>query len=149
MLGLTFRIRCTDDYALSVDSSERRLGNDAFASVMYIVYSLRCQPFICRQERAAKKMPPFPKCLIELVLCVSFAIPAHATATMRLDFFHTGGKSGEVFSVDRIVIEPLPWPGNPNQQADSTNRGTYFFEVRDASKRQEARPAKWISGNLE
>ena len=80
-------------------------------------------------------MPPFPKCLIELVLCISSAIPAHAAATMRLDFFHTGGKSGEVFSVDRIVIEPLPWPGNPNQQADSTNRGTYFFEVRDASKR--------------
>ncbi len=80
-------------------------------------------------------MPPLPNCLIVLVLCISSAIPGHATPTMRLDFFHTGGMGREIFSVDRVVIEPLPWPGNPNQEADSTNRGTYFFEVRDASKR--------------
>lgn len=61
---------------------------------------------------------------------------AATPATMRLDYFHTGGKGQEIFSVDRIVIEPLPWPGNPNRPIDSTNRGTYFFEVRDlASKR--------------
>src|SRR5436853_4512574 len=135
MLGLTFRIRCTADYALSLSSCERCLENDVFASVMYIVYSVRCQPFIGPPRKSRQKMPPFPKCLIELVLGIGFAIPAHATATMRLDFFHTGGMGQEIFSVDRIVIEPLPWSGNPNQKADSTNRGTYFFEVRDASKR--------------
>jgi hypothetical protein len=65
------------------------------------------------------------------VLC--FAAPA---ATMRLDYYHTGGKGQEIFSVDRIVIEPLPWPGNPQRPIDSTNRGTYFFKVRDSiSKR--------------
>src|SRR5437763_15971855 len=62
-----------------------------------------------------------------------FAAPA---ATMRLDYHHTGGKGKEIFSVDRIVIEPLPWAGNPQRSIESTNRGTYFFEVRDsASKR--------------
>ena len=30
---------------------------------------------------------------------------------MRLDYYHTGDASQEVFSVDRVVIEPLPWPG--------------------------------------
>jgi hypothetical protein len=80
-------------------------------------------------------MRPLSKCLIVLVLYLSSAIPADAAATMRLDFFHTGGMGVELFSVDRIVIEPLPWPGNPNQKGDSSNRGTYFFEVRDASKR--------------
>src|SRR4051794_1373987 len=56
--------------------------------------------------------------------------------TMRLDYYHTGGKGQEIFSVDHIVIEPLPWPGNPHQLIDLTNRGTYFFEVRDSvSKR--------------
>lgn len=51
--------------------------------------------------------------------------------TMRLDYFHTGNKTQELFSVDRIVVEPLPWPGNPYKPLDTSNRGTYFFEVRD------------------
>src|SRR5262249_32031995 len=29
------------------------------------------------------------------------------------------------------VGEPLPWPGNPAQPIDATNRGKYFFEVAD------------------
>jgi hypothetical protein len=61
--------------------------------------------------------------------------PANAgtPATMRLDYFHTGNVTQELFSVDRVVIEPLPWPGNPSKPIDSTNRGTYFFEVKDLS----------------
>ena len=59
-----------------------------------------------------------------------------ATPTMRLDYYHTGDASQEVFSVDRIVIEPLPWPGNPSQAIDSSNLGKYFFEVRDAKTKQ-------------
>ena len=35
--------------------------------------------------------------------------------------------------MDRVVIEPLPWPGNPERPIDATNRGKYFFEVSDAS----------------
>ena len=51
--------------------------------------------------------------------------------TMRLDYFHTGNSTQEIFSVDRIVLEPLPWPGNPAKLLDDTNLGAYFFEVRD------------------
>jgi len=53
--------------------------------------------------------------------------------TMRLDYYHTGNEKEERFSVDRVVLEPLPWPGNPARPIDTTNRGKYFFEVTDAA----------------
>jgi len=59
-----------------------------------------------------------------------------ATQTMRLDYYHTGDAAQEVFSVDRVVIEPLPWPGDPAQAIDSSNLGKYLFEVRDAKTKQ-------------
>ncbi|MGH9556013.1 MAG: M64 family metallopeptidase [Terriglobales bacterium] len=52
---------------------------------------------------------------------------------MRLDFFHTGNDKEELLSLDRVVIEPLPWPGNPRTNLDDTNLGKYLFEVRDRS----------------
>jgi len=72
--------------------------------------------------------------LTALLLFVSTA--AAATQTMRLDYYHTGDASQEVFSVDRVVIEPLPWPGDPAQAIDSSNLGKYLFEVRDAKTKQ-------------
>ena len=47
---------------------------------------------------------------------------------MRLDFSHTGGQGAEIFAVERIVIEPLPWPGDqetkrPSRTAVSPFRG--------------------------
>src|ERR1700687_1718473 len=54
-----------------------------------------------------------------------------APQTMRLDYYHTGNSAQEVFSVDRVVIEPLPWPGDVSKSIDDTNLGKYFFEVRD------------------
>ena len=64
------------------------------------------------------------------------AVTVAATPTMRLDYYHTGDASSEVFSVDRVAIEPLPWPGHPSQAIDSSNLGKYFFEVRDAKTKQ-------------
>ena len=55
---------------------------------------------------------------------------------MRLDYYHTGDASQEVFSVDRVVIEPLPWPGDPAQAIDKSNLGKYFFEVRDQKTKE-------------
>lgn len=67
-------------------------------------------------------------CLAMLSLGSSaFAAPA----TMRLDYYHTGNPNQELFSVDRVVIEPLPWPGNLSKTVDDTNLGNYFFEVHD------------------
>jgi len=54
-----------------------------------------------------------------------------APHTMRVDYFHTGNASEERFSLDRVVLEPLEWPGNPARAIDDTNLGKYFFEVID------------------
>jgi len=60
------------------------------------------------------------------------ATAAAAPASMRVDYYHTGNATEERFSLDRVVIEPLPWAGNPNRPIDDTNRGKYLFEVYDA-----------------
>jgi IgA Peptidase M64/Peptidase M64 N-terminus len=65
--------------------------------------------------------------LLLLLAGAAFAVPG----TMRLDYYHTGDAKQELFSVDRVVIEPLPWPGDLTKAIDSTNLGKYFFEVRD------------------
>jgi hypothetical protein len=65
------------------------------------------------------------------ILLSFFSLPAFAAQTMRLDFYHTGNATQELFSVDKIVLEPLPWPGNPQRAIDETNLGKYLFEVRD------------------
>ena len=61
---------------------------------------------------------------------------ASAAETMRVDYYHTGDATQEIFSLDRVVIEPLPWPGNPQQAIDTSNLGKYFFEIRDAKTKQ-------------
>jgi hypothetical protein len=68
--------------------------------------------------------------LIVIVLCSSVVTLA-APRTMRLDYYHTGNASQEFFSMDRIVLEPLPWPGNLQKGIDDTNLGKYYFEVID------------------
>jgi len=70
------------------------------------------------------------------VAVATAASPARAAdqpATMRIDYFHTGGQGSEIYAVERIVIEPLPWPGSLERTVDDTNLGTYRFEVRDAA----------------
>ena len=52
-----------------------------------------------------------------------------APATWRVDYYHTGGQGLEAFSLDRVVVEPLPWPGNPDGFVDRADTGTYRFRV--------------------
>ncbi len=68
-----------------------------------------------------------------LCLTTSTAAVAPPPATWRLDFYHTGGPKLEVFSVDRIVVEPLPWSGPAGKDVDPARLGSYRFEVRDPS----------------
>jgi hypothetical protein len=64
---------------------------------------------------------------------VTHLLLAIAVMTMRVDFYHTGNVKQEQFSLDRVVVEPLPWPGNPAKPIDNTDRGKYFVTVRDAA----------------
>ena len=70
------------------------------------------------------------KKILFLFAFLSTAI-AFATPTIRMDYFHTGNAKQEMFSLGRFVVEPLPWPGNPQKPIDDTNLGKYFFEVID------------------
>jgi hypothetical protein len=61
---------------------------------------------------------------------------AAAVLTMRVDYYHTGNATQERFSLDRIVVEPLPWPGDPSKTIDTSRRGRYFFEVIDEATKK-------------
>ncbi len=64
-----------------------------------------------------------------ILLCLVLSVTA--PRTFRIDYFHTGTAAGEQFSLDRKVLEPLPWPGNPGKPIDETNSGKYLFEIRE------------------
>ncbi|WP_434384619.1 IgA Peptidase M64 [Melittangium boletus] len=68
--------------------------------------------------------------LLALLLAASPPSPP-GPRTFRVDYFHTGNATEERFSPDRLVVEPLPWPGSPQRAVDETNLGKYLFEVRD------------------
>ncbi|MET0265596.1 MAG: M64 family metallopeptidase [Duganella sp.] len=70
-----------------------------------------------------------------LALVASAAAGAAGTsqpATVRLDYFHSGNAKSEQYAIDRVVIEPLPWPGDLSRTIDDTNRGNNLVEVVDA-----------------
>src|SRR3954453_7843230 len=71
------------------------------------------------------------------VMMTSFvAANSQQPQTMRLDYYHTGNENQEIFSIDRVVLEPLAWPGDMRRTIDDTNLGKYFFEVRDSKGKQ-------------
>src|SRR5713101_7858087 len=61
----------------------------------------------------------------------SFAASSAAPPTLRVDYYHTGNSHEEWFSLDRVVLEPLEWPGNLNKSIDESQLGEYLFEVRE------------------
>ncbi len=71
--------------------------------------------------------------LVALLFTLGFASAAVAGApgTMRVDYFHGGNNTTEMFSLDQVVVEPLPWTGNMAQPLDKTSRGKYLFEIVD------------------
>lgn len=68
-------------------------------------------------------------------LCLAGFDAFAAPRTMRFDYYHSGNDKQELFSVDRVVIEPLEWPGNLEKAVDRTNLGKYLFEVTDQAGR--------------
>ena len=63
------------------------------------------------------------------------SLVAAAPATMRVDYYHTGNDKEEYFSLDRVVIEPLPWPGNLTRAIDTTQSRQVF--LRGDRRRQQ------------
>src|SRR5262249_14242413 len=81
----------------------------------------------------AGRLSPAAAAVMALALvCGAGRTAFAAPPTLRVDYYHTGNATEEHFSLDRVLQEPLPWPGNPNRPLDDTNRGKYFFEVHDA-----------------
>jgi len=76
---------------------------------------------ICRMTRI----------LFSFAIVLLLSSTLQATETMRVDYYHSGNAEREMFSLDRVVIEPLPWAGDLSQAIDNSNLGKYFFEVRD------------------
>ena len=68
--------------------------------------------------------------MLILVALLAAGVPAR---TFRVDYVHSGTASEQRFALERLVLEPLPWPGNPDRPIDDTNSGKYRFEVRDRS----------------
>jgi hypothetical protein len=71
--------------------------------------------------------------VVSLLLCLfSFSILSFAAPrTMRVDYYHTGNSHEEWFGLDRVVVEPLEWPGNLSKSIDESQLGNYLFEVRE------------------
>lgn len=66
--------------------------------------------------------------LLSLAALACLAAPPR---TLRVDYGHTGDAASERFGVDRVVLEPLPWPGDLSKAVDDSNLGKYCFEVAD------------------
>lgn len=50
--------------------------------------------------------------------------------TMRVDYFHSGGRGTEIVALDRVVSDG-PWAGSRTRLVDDLNLGKYLFEVLD------------------
>ena len=67
-------------------------------------------------------------CLLATPLLMATTPPR----TLRVDYIHQGTATTESFGLERVVLEPLPWPGNPAKTVDGSNLGKFKFEVRNA-----------------
>ncbi|MDX1569440.1 MAG: M64 family metallopeptidase [Xanthomonadales bacterium] len=63
------------------------------------------------------------------LLLFASLVMAEDTATLRVDYYHSGNALDEMFSLHQVVVEPLPWPGHPDRGIDTTGLGPYLFEV--------------------
>jgi hypothetical protein len=82
-------------------------------------------------------MNRFVACCVLTCSAIAAAVqPAAQPATVRLDYIHSGNALAEQYAIERVLIEPLPWPGDMAQRFDDTNRGNNRVEVADAKTGQ-------------
>jgi len=75
-------------------------------------------------------LPPFFAAALALLSGLAAAGPQ--PATVRIDYAHSGNALADQYALERVVIEPLPWPGDTARNLDDTNRGQNRVEVVDA-----------------
>jgi hypothetical protein len=73
-----------------------------------------------------------PTRLLAAVLALASGTALAQPATVRLDYTHSGNALSDQYAIERVLIEPLPWPGDPKRPFDNTNRGQNRVEVVDA-----------------
>ncbi|OGT60282.1 MAG: peptidase M64 [Gammaproteobacteria bacterium RIFCSPHIGHO2_12_FULL_63_22] len=74
--------------------------------------------------------------LASLAFVVAAILPGAlnaAPATLRVDIQHGGDIKTEHYSLERVMVEALPWAGNLARPLDDSNRGANFFEVIDSA----------------
>jgi hypothetical protein len=76
-------------------------------------------------------MPGMKRSLPVVALLFSSLFSLAAPRTLRIDYYHSGNAKQEWFSLDRTVLEPLEWPGNPAKAIDASELGNFLFEVRE------------------
>lgn len=70
--------------------------------------------------------------LAAVLMLAAGAAHAQQPATVRVDYNHSGNALSDQYALERVVIEPLPWPGSLTQNFDNTDRGQNRVEVVDA-----------------
>lgn len=70
--------------------------------------------------------------IVLAVMLVFYSLGSNAgPRTLRIDYYHSGNAATEMFSLDQVVLEPLPFSGNLQRPIDTLLRGKYLFEATD------------------
>lgn len=67
------------------------------------------------------------------LLAAAAAATTAAPATIRVDYLHSGNALTEHYAIERVLVEPLPWPGDLAHNLDPLERGSNRVEVVDAA----------------
>jgi hypothetical protein len=70
--------------------------------------------------------------LAALPLAATLAQAQAQPATIRVDYTHSGNALSDQYALERVLVEPLSWPGDMAKPFDDTNRGQNRLEVADA-----------------
>ena len=87
-----------------------------------------------------------PRILFALAFAVAVTSAVHARTgpefdrffypkTLRVDFYHTGTKGFETFSLDQLVEQPV-WAGSRTNLVDTLNLGKYLIKIVDLATNQ-------------
>jgi hypothetical protein len=77
-------------------------------------------------------LTPIRFLLIMWALTACSAMAQTPPDTIRVDYTHSGNALSDQYALERVLVEPLPWPGDTSKPFDDSNRGQNRLEVADA-----------------